>query len=144
MKSLTKITSKLVGIEFKHCSPNMNEGMDCFRLCVEYLRMKGAVIPENTRYKRQAIFKYKTIYKKDAFKTMELAADYLSSIMQEVKVGYEVAGDILVMHTKKVFKHPLHLGIDAGNDNVVIAILNSDVRVISKRLFYINKALRWV
>ncbi|GAG41397.1 unnamed protein product, partial [marine sediment metagenome] len=57
--------------------------------------MKGAVIPENTRYNGQAIFKYKAIYKKDPFKTMQLAADYLSSMMQEVKIGYEVAGDIL-------------------------------------------------
>jgi hypothetical protein len=143
VRSLAKITSRLVGIEFKHCSANMNEGMDCFRLCIEYLRMKGAVISEDTKYNGQAIFKYKTIYKKDAFKTMELAADYLSSIMQEVKVGYEVAGDILVMEMKKR-ELPIQLGIEAGNEHVVIAVLNSNVRVISKRLFYIDKVLRWV
>lgn len=143
MRPLSRITAKLIGIKFKHCSPHRSEGMDCFRLCIEYLRMCGAEIPEDTIYNGYGIFDYKKIYKEDPFKTMELARDFIASMTKEIKIGYEIAGDILVMHTKKMTNLPLHIGIDAGNGQVIIAVRNESVKIVDKKYFHIEKVLRW-
>lgn len=141
---MIKASQKLVGKRFFHCSPSINEGLDCFTMCIEYLKMKGAEFSKNQEYKGYKIFDYKEIYAQDAFTTMQLAADFLSSIMREIKPGYEFAGDILIMRLKKFGrKRPLHFGICAGNGQVIVAVRDDSVRILNKKLFDVEKALRW-
>ena len=144
MSSLVEITRNFVGKNFLHCSPSINDGLDCFTLCTEYLKTKGAKFDRDQKFKGEYVFHYKDIYAKDKFATMEMAADFLSSIMAEVKKGYEIAGDILVMRMKKLGKnHPIHFGINAGNDQVIVAIRDQKIKVLQKKLFEVIKVLRW-
>jgi len=141
MKSLLEISKKFVGTKFILCS---NEGMDCFRLCIEYLKMKGAKIPDSTTYKGFNIFDYKSMYEIDPFKTMKLAEEFIASLTIEVKIGFEIAGDILKMKTKKIKNDlPSHFGIEAGNNQVIIAVIDDKIKVVNKNLFKVERVFRW-
>lgn len=140
---MISISQKLVGLPFKHCSAGMNEGIDCFRLAIEYLRLKGAKIPEDTVFKGLPIFDYKGIYAENAERTMQLAVEFIESITKPIKVGFEIAGDILIMRMKKIKNLPLNIGVNAGNNFVIVAVRGDVVRLVNKSFFYIDKALRW-
>lgn len=137
---LARITSELVGTKYALGS---SDGMDCFKLCTEYLKIKGAKIPDDTMYKGHKIFDYKDMYQQSPLGTIKLAIEYLSHLTKEIKPGFEVAGDILVMHLKRGKSKIPNLGIEAGNGFLITAINNNSIKVVSKKFFEIEKVLRW-
>ena len=143
MTGLASISQKLVGTKFEHCSVDKEKGLDCFTNIVEYLNMLGAGISHDIKFKGVS-FDYRKEYEADAHKTMELAHEWVASVANEVKAGFERAGDILIMSTRKRIGDPIHLGIDGGNGNVIIAVRGKDIRVMSRKYFKVKKAYRWV
>ena len=131
MPGLAEISSKLVGVKFKHCSSDSKSGYDCFTSIVQYLNFLGAGITFDTIFEGVS-FDYISEYAADPHGTMELAHKYIASITTEVKRGFEHPGDILILKTKKKESAPLHLGIDGGNGVVIVAVKDKDIRVLSK------------
>lgn len=145
LKSFFKIASVLVGTKFQLCpQSSLHEGLDCFTLCIEGLRLQGAEIDVNTEYKGRCIFDYKNLFENDAEKAIELAIEYLESITEEVKIGREMPGDILIIKLKRKAQAIPSLAIEGGNNNLILAIIDDKIRVRSKSLFKILKVLRWV
>jgi len=143
MTSLAEISKLLVGVKFKHCSTDRSQGYDCFTNIVMYLNMLGADISFETIFKGVS-FDYRKEYALNPHKTMDLAHEYIASITTEIKKGFERAGDILVLRTKRKENTPLHLGIDAGNGSAIVAIRDRDIKVLTKKIFIIERAYRWV
>ena len=142
MKGLAEISRNLVGVKFKHCSTEKNEGYDCFTSIVHYLNERGAGISFDTIFEGVS-FDYTAEYEADPHRTMELAHEYIASITEEVKKGFEHPGDILILKTRRKEGAPLHLGIDGGNGLVIVAVRDRDIRVLSKKFFIVKKAYRW-
>jgi hypothetical protein len=142
MRGLAKISRTLIGVKFEHCSTDKNKGLDCFTNIVEYLNMLGAGISQDIKYKGVS-FDYRKEYKANPHKTMQLAHEYIASIAKEIKNGFETAGDILVMKTRKRTGDPIHLGIDAGNGSVIVAVRDKDITILSKKYFRVEKVYRW-
>lgn len=139
---LAKITTKLVGTKFKHCSMDKAQGLDCFTNVIEFLKMKELVVDSQTMFKGNKIFDYEKIYAADPHGTMELAVEYLSTILDAVKVGFEVAGDILIVRFRLKPSDPLGIAIEAGNGSLIIAVIDENIQVVSKKYYRVLKVFR--
>ena len=143
-KMMAEITAKLVGKKFKHNSSDPEVGLDCFTNVMEFLKMKGKEVNKGEKFKGFDIFNYEAIYGEDPHGTMELAVEYLSTILEEVKIGFEVAGDILAIRFRLTPSAPLGLAIDAGNGFLIIAVQDLDIKLVPKKHYRIIKAYRMV
>ena len=138
--SLYKNTLNLIGKKFQLGSQELDNGVDCFTLIVNYLRNCGIDIPKDETFKGLTFDSYKNEYLKDKTLLMQTAVEYLKSKTDKITNSQVTAGDILLIESHN---GNLSFGIDTGNGSALSISESDGVVSLSKNDFKVIEAFRW-
>ena len=136
--NLLKATGKLVGVKYVLGSMDTDKGLDCFSLIINYLRNIGYNIPDDLEFKGHTLKDYGEKYSEDP-NIINIACEYLTTILQTVPITKAVAGDILFACLEN---NAPSFGIDGGNGTMVIVSESGGVQIIDKKHYTIKQVLR--
>ena len=137
--SLYKNTFNLLGKKFKLGSQNLQNGVDCFTLIINYLRNRGFNIPSTETFDGFTFENYGSAYLEDKKKLMQVAIKYLGTKTKKVDASGVTAGDILLIES---FNGNRSFGIDTGNGFAISISETDGVVSVSKNDFKILGAFR--
>jgi hypothetical protein len=143
---LADISAQLVGKSFAAGweEYERGDGLDCFTLVIEYLRLRGKEITGEDKFKGHKVKDYILLYEESKVKAIGLAIGLLRSFMKEVKKNFINPGDVLIIKNKKVNSDIIHFGIECANNRAIVAIVGSNIQVIDKKYFTTLGAFTWV
>jgi len=136
--NLSKITKILIGAKYSLGSMDIDKGVDCFSLIINYLRNIGYNIPDDLKFKGYTLKNYAQKYNEDPG-IINIAYEYLATILQNISITKAVAGDILFACLEN---NSPSFGIDGGNGTMVIVSESGGVQIIDKKNYTIKQVLR--
>ena len=143
--NLHQISSRLVGQKFAAGwkAYEAGEGLDCFTLVIEYLRLRGYEITGNQEYLGVKAKNYLRVYEESQVKGIGLVIGFFKSFLEKVKINYSLPGDILILKNKKIKTDVIHFGVESGNDQVIVALNGLRVELLEKKYFEVIGAFTW-
>lgn len=142
---LIKLSAKLVGRNFAvgFDKYEAGEGLDCFTLIIEYLRLRGKKITGEEIHLGYKVKDYLKPYEESQVKGIGLATSFFETFLEPVQVNFSRPGDILVLKNKKVKFDLVHFGIECANSQVIVALNKKSVEVLDKKYFDVIGAYTW-
>jgi len=133
--NLTSLTMHLIGQKY-HLGQ-----IDCFNIIVEYLRHRGATIPD--QFKGVTLQSYGSLYKEHPEEARTVMVEFVDSLMKEVNAKRTLPGDVLLLKFRGKTSAPF-LAIRAAGGIVVFAEQRYGVMTNTIRHYRVLRAWRWV